>query len=512
MADETNRYFHQSTDGINLKPRSRLLAWHDTSAEEMKVFIAMTIAMGLVVQRDFNDYWSTNDVTSTPFFPKCMPRDRFWILITYLHLSDNSLPGRKSTAYTPINKLGFIYKKLIGRFASIYKPHQHIAVDEGMVPWRGNLSFKVYNPDKPKKYGMKAYMLCDSENGYVCQFKLYTGKTTVVSEAGKTYDLVMELVRDYVGKGYHLFMDNFYSSPMLYVNLWEQGIAATGTLRANRKGTPKIMGQKKLETKQERGDMIVMHNKNLLCVRYQDKKAVVLLSTLEGVQSVETGRINRSNGEPVRKPEILNKYNKYMGGVDRADQMLSYTPFRMKTLKWWKRVWFHVVNVALLNAYVIYKEKTVADGEKSPMTSRKFRRDIVQSIFTSADAAKVPSLFPPKRGRPSTSTDDQSVTRLHGRHFPTKIQPVGKKKNLSRACVVCSKAKRELLKRRIDGEPVVVKRKRLARESSYECADCNVTLCAAPCFRIYHTSVDYVSTYLKETAPADEDDTEQEDE
>ena len=353
MAEETNRYFRQSTDGVNLKPRSRLLSWYDTTAEEMKVFIALTIAMGLVVKRDVNDYWSTNDVTSTPFFPKCMPRDRFWILITYLHLSDNSLHDKKSAAYTPINKLGVIYKRVIGRFFSIYKPHEHISVDEGMVPWRGNLSFKVYNPDKPKKYGMKAYMLCDSDNGYVCQFKLYTGKVTVVSEAGKTYDMVMNLVREYAGKGYHLFMDNFYSSPTLFTNLWDMGIGATGTLRPNRKGTPKIMGKKKMEKKQERGDMIVMHNKTLLCVRYQDKKSVVMLSTVEDVQLVDTGRTNRVTGELVRKPRIVYQYNKYMGGVDRVDQMLSYFPLRMKTMKWWKRVWFYVINVALLNAYIV---------------------------------------------------------------------------------------------------------------------------------------------------------------
>jgi hypothetical protein len=38
-------------------------------------------------------------------------------------------------------------------------PHQNISLDEGMIPWRGNLSFRVYSPDKPVKYGIKACLL-----------------------------------------------------------------------------------------------------------------------------------------------------------------------------------------------------------------------------------------------------------------------------------------------------------------------------------------------------------------
>ena len=28
------------------------------------------------------------------------------------------------------------------------------------------MHFKVYNPDKSDKYGVKSYQLCDSSNGY----------------------------------------------------------------------------------------------------------------------------------------------------------------------------------------------------------------------------------------------------------------------------------------------------------------------------------------------------------
>lgn len=59
-----------------------------------------------------------------------------------------------------------------------------------MRAWRGNLIFRVYSPDKPIKYGLKAYMLCDAENAFCLKFKLYNGRSIIQpSKNGATYDL-----------------------------------------------------------------------------------------------------------------------------------------------------------------------------------------------------------------------------------------------------------------------------------------------------------------------------------
>jgi hypothetical protein len=43
------------------------------------------------------------------------------------------------------------------RFRTIYTPDQHIAIDEGMVLWKGRLSFRQYIPNKPDIFGIKLY-------------------------------------------------------------------------------------------------------------------------------------------------------------------------------------------------------------------------------------------------------------------------------------------------------------------------------------------------------------------
>ena len=109
--------------------------------------------------------------------------------------NDNYIP-RGQEGYNPVNKLGTIYSVVTGNFSDVWKPGKNICIDEGMIPFRGKVHFKVYNPDKPDKYGVKSYQLCDSSNGYCCRFEIYTGVNQEPPSAkGKTYDLVMRLMR-----------------------------------------------------------------------------------------------------------------------------------------------------------------------------------------------------------------------------------------------------------------------------------------------------------------------------
>ena len=53
---------------------------------------------------------------------------------------------------------------------------------------------------------------------------------------------------------------------------------------------------------------------------------------------------------------MMIQYNKYMSGVDANDQLLKYSHFSRRTLKWWKKVFFRLLNICMVNSYILYKE------------------------------------------------------------------------------------------------------------------------------------------------------------
>ena len=68
MTEETNRYAHEWLRTHQLKPHSRFKNFKDVTVHEMKAFIGLIVAMGVIKQLDIQDYWSTNEVIKTPFF------------------------------------------------------------------------------------------------------------------------------------------------------------------------------------------------------------------------------------------------------------------------------------------------------------------------------------------------------------------------------------------------------------------------------------------------------------
>jgi hypothetical protein len=70
--------------------------------------------------------------------------------------------------------------------------------------------------------------------------------------------------------------------------------------------------------------------------------------------------------QPVLAPLAFELYNKHMGAVDRADALRSYLSVAAVTNKWWMAVFFWVLDVAAVNAWIMYVElKGLSDHEKA---------------------------------------------------------------------------------------------------------------------------------------------------
>ncbi len=67
-----------------------------------------------------------------------------------------------------------------------------------------------------------------------------------------------------------------------------------------------------------------------------------------------TRRSIQGGNETIDKPKIICDYNTNMSGVDIADQLMVYYACGRRTLKWYKRVFWQLLEHILVNAFIIF--------------------------------------------------------------------------------------------------------------------------------------------------------------
>jgi len=67
---------------------------------------------------------------------------------------------------------------------------------------------------------------------------------------------------------------------------------------------------------------------------WKDKRVVLMLSTFYG-EGTDTWTRHRKGGqvEEIQKPTVVRNYNKFMGGVDRADQYIASYAFLRQSMR-----------------------------------------------------------------------------------------------------------------------------------------------------------------------------------
>lgn len=174
-----------------------------------------------------------------------MARDQFLMLLTFLHPNDNNFIERGREGFDDLFKLRPFLNALRGKCLSVFFPGQNLALDEAMVAWKGALLFQVFNPNKPDKFGIKSFWGVHPSTGYCSNFEVYIAKGQA-SQKEATHDLSMHLLDPLLDVGQRLYINNYYTSPVLFTYLEGKKINACGNLCLNHDGIPSQMKEKKL--------------------------------------------------------------------------------------------------------------------------------------------------------------------------------------------------------------------------------------------------------------------------
>ena len=102
--------------------------------------------------------------------------------------------------------------------------------------------------------------------------------------------------------------------------------------------------------------MVAFRNGSFLALAWRDetkKKPVIMLSTKGSANMVDVPR-RRTRVAPQAKPLVVHTYNQHMNGVDIADQHSVYYSFLQKTVKWWRKLFFWLIETSVINSYILH--------------------------------------------------------------------------------------------------------------------------------------------------------------
>lgn len=455
---ETNRYYHQWKranlgDGV-----SSARTWVNCTLGEILCWFGMVQLMACFPLPQTKYYFNgmRSKFVGMPKMTDIMSQNRWEQIKRFLHLANNRLAkARDHPQFDRLFHVRKILTKLNQTFSEHYQLGAHVSVDESIVPFKGRTHMKQYCKDKPHKWGVKIWCLCCADTGYFYSFAPYAGKGSLEHKFGLCTDSVLALVTlaGIEGTKRVVYTDRWFTSPLLLVELERRGLFGCGTVMGNRKGMPK--GPQTLG--KERGSMIRLVGKaggvgvKLYYCNWMDKRPVQFLSNVYGLGTTQIGR-KEPNGDKNDYPGPRNgkQYQKYMGGVDVGDQLkFQYgTETKYKATKPWHKLLFGLWDMAMTNAWILYKKTLAGDDERGMLSHWEFLVRVSEGLVDMGLGERAEAAL---------------GTRGPGSHETEKMAKPYR-------CVHCSHLGR-------------------VRRTRTRCKDCAVHLCSVNCHKGFHESI-----------------------
>ncbi|CAH2101204.1 unnamed protein product [Euphydryas editha] len=475
IVEETNKY------AVQKNPERPDIV----NAKDIRQYLGILSFMSVYHYPSIRSYWGRYGFTPIKY---TMPVNKFEKIRRVIHFNDNDkhLPITHQE-HDKLQKLGPLIDHLNTKFSNV-AIDQRLSIDEQMCSTKIGHFLKQYMPNKPHKWGFKLFMLC-SLSGYVYKFIIYAGKERDdrlpnEPDIGVTGQIVIKLLRVVPRhQNYIVYFDNYYTSLPLLHYLAKEGIHSLGTIQRNRLGK-----SCKLPTKQEvmknsvpRGafheNVTSVDDVEITAVSWKDNKQVILASTHVGAEPVS--QIERFDKKGKKKiliacPKLVKEYNAHMGGVELMDSYLGRYRIRMKSRKWYLRIFYHLVDLTIINAWILYKKVLSKKGKhtKEIMNLADFRSELADTLCKYETPRN-------NRGRPSNSSLDKEQPKKMRKNKPVQVLPprdirldgVGHELVRNETRMRCMRPQCSLL-------------------SINKCNKCNVSLCSKKstnCFAIFHS-------------------------
>ncbi|XP_043460999.1 piggyBac transposable element-derived protein 3-like [Leptopilina heterotoma] len=240
---------------------------YNLSKDDFDAFVGIIILSSLNQRKSQRDYWCTDELLACKPIVSAMSRTKFEDVKSKIKMSKSEDENSEDKAWRVRVPLE-IFRKNLKQFGFFLTC---LSVDEMMLKFYGRTVMKQFIKGKPIRFGIKMWAICSVE-GFLFDCDIYCGKGSnfysfdladKLSKCPLGSRVVMQMTQSLLTSvvpkklsQYHLYFDNYFSSPDLMVHLKNNGLRATGTVRQNR-----LKVKNNVPANSKRGTFEVQHDK-----------------------------------------------------------------------------------------------------------------------------------------------------------------------------------------------------------------------------------------------------------
>ena len=362
VIENTNRYGQMYMASKGRDPSE----WKPIDNIEMNAVIGILYLLGVYRSQheSLRSLWSSGH-SGRPVFRAAFGINRFEQILAFLRFDDRKTRQNRK-ANDKFALFRGVWNVFIANCIRNYVVSGYVTIDEQLIPFRGRCSFRQYMPNKPDKYSLKLFLMCDVSTAYTFNGLPYVGRKGNERCVGLAEHVVKHLVEPVHKSGINVTTDNWFTNSKFASHLFCQQITLLGTVCKNKQEVPhefvaakgKAVGSSLFGFCQKQTLLSYVPKKN---------KAVVLLSTMHDKKEFDHG-----SGKPV----MITDYNKTKGAVDRVDQLCHNYSVQRRTKRWPLAYFYDCLNIAGINGQVVFMAKFPNWEIKHPHRRRIFLENL----------------------------------------------------------------------------------------------------------------------------------------
>ncbi|XP_077869658.1 uncharacterized protein LOC144361667, partial [Saccoglossus kowalevskii] len=470
MVSETNRH----------AKNNNVVDWQNVTSADLKLMIGILYGTSVIRPVSLSQIWNSEWSLGLPQFAQRCDQAKFWHIYENINLvNELTVPPRHDPAFDKAYPVRPMLNMLNRSFSESFNMNQNICVDKTIVKSKNKNPMTQTVSDESFENGAKLWCLGCSCCGYLSNISIDMGKYMKVPADEKdpssyfTKKVVLnQIVPMYSGLNHVVYLDSFLTSFSLLQELQQHDTFTVGIIKSETTGYPVALQKANLRKSMARGDYHTISNNNTTVTLWKDNKHVSFVSNVHSSHAEkETGKKRNADGS-LKKPShsfppLLTDFRKNIAGVYKNEYMMKSCAIDRETSRWWMRIFFYLLDVVRMNAYIMYKVNYLNicksselgnETDSQPMSLIEFTGLIVKHLCGSH------TIRNPARHNPGIQPEP-CMLRFPG-HESRKITDLMK----NGRCQYCSMGPNRCRR----------------AETSYGCRKCGVRLCRTTCHERYH--------------------------